>query len=137
MLFPQTLEFENETYIYLLELIYYLEKIGFEIREFGNSSIIIEGVPSGISLGRENEIINEILDNYIENKTLNSSFIDYMAATYACKAAVKAGAKLSETECKELVDNLFNTEYPYYCPHGRPIIVNLTIEELDKRFERL
>ena len=59
-----------------------------------------------------------------------------MAATYSCKAAVKAGEKLSDIECRELVDNLFNTEHPYYCPHGRPIIINLTINDLDKRFER-
>ena len=59
-----------------------------------------------------------------------------MASTYACKAAIKAGEKLSPDECKELVDELFSTEHPYYCPHGRPIIVNLTINDLDKRFER-
>ena len=77
-----------------------------------------------------------ILDNYIEHKKINSSFIDYIAATYACKAAIKAGDNLSYLECAELIDQLFNTNYPYYCPHGRPIIINLTIDELDKRFER-
>ena len=38
---------------------------------------------------------------------------------------------------KVLIDQLFHTEHPYYCPHGRPIIVNLGIEELDRRFERI
>ena len=60
-----------------------------------------------------------------------------MASTYACKAAIKAGDKLSQIECKELVDQLFSTEHPYYCPHGRPIIIQLSTEELDKRFERI
>ena len=131
-----TIDFEKEEYIYLLELIIYLEKIGFEIRKFGNQSIIVEGVPTELPIGKEKEIIQDILENYIENKRLNSSFIEYMAATYACKAAIKAGESLSQIECLELINKLFNTQHPYYCPHGRPIIVNLTIEELDKRFER-
>ena len=59
-----------------------------------------------------------------------------MAATYSCKAAVKAGDKLSNEESCELINQLFNTKHPYYCPHGRPIIINLSIDDLDKRFER-
>ena len=59
-----------------------------------------------------------------------------MAATYSCKAAIKAGDKLDESECINLIDKLFSTNHPYYCPHGRPIIVNLGIEDIDKRFER-
>ena len=136
ILFPQTIKFDSEDYIYLLDILFYLKKIGFDIREFGESSIIIEGVPMELSIGKENEIINDILDNYIENKKISSSFIDYMAATYSCKAAVKAGEKLSSDECAELINQLFNTKHPYYCPHGRPIIINLSIEDLDKRFER-
>ncbi len=136
ILFPQTLSFETEEFTYLLELLLYLEKIGFEIRKFGERSVIIEGVPSELSLGKEKEIIQDILENYMESKELNSSFIEYMAATYACKAAVKAGESLTQIECLELINKLFNTNHPYYCPHGRPIIVNLTIDELDKRFER-
>jgi len=136
IIFPQTIKFDNEEFTYLEEIIPYLMKIGFKLRLFGNNSIIIEGVPPELSLGREKEIINNILDHYIQNKKFNSSFIEYMAATYACKAAIKAGEKLSYEECSSLLDRLFNTKYPYYCPHGRPVIVNLTIDELDKRFER-
>tara|TARA_B100002052_G_scaffold283780_1_gene295037 strand:+ start:1139 stop:2848 length:1710 start_codon:yes stop_codon:yes gene_type:complete len=136
ILFPQTIKFDKEDYIYLLEILYYLKKIGFDIREFGDSSIIIEGVPMELTIGKEQEIINDILDNYIQNKKVSSSFIDYMAATYSCKAAIKAGEKLSNEECYELINQLFNTKHPYYCPHGRPIIINLSIDDLDKRFER-
>ena len=136
ILFPQTIQFDKEDYIYLLEILYYLKKIGFDIREFGDSSIIIEGVPMELTIGKEQEIINDILDNYIQNKKVSSSFIDYMAATYSCKAAIKAGEKLSNEECYELINQLFNTKHPYYCPHGRPIIINLSIDDLDKRFER-
>lgn len=137
IMFPITIDFTPDEYISVVEIIPYLTKIGFDIREFGKNSIIIEGTPPELNIGRETEVINQILDNYIENKQLNSSFVDYMAATYACKAAVKAGDKLDEDECISLVDKLFSTKHPYYCPHGRPIIVNLSMNDLDKRFERI
>ena len=136
LMFPITVNFDPERYESLIEIIPYLTKIGFDIRQFGQSSIIIEGSPSELPLGREKEVINDILDNYQENNQLNSSFIDYMAATYSCKAAIKAGDLLDDNECVNLINQLFATKHPYYCPHGRPIIINLTISDLDKRFER-
>ena len=136
ILFPKTIKFDPETYTYAMDLFFYLKKIGFKYRSFGENSIIIEGVPSDLAFGKESEVINDIIDKYTKTKKASSSFLDYIAATYACKAAVKAGDKLSEIECKELIDQLFATEHPYYCPHGRPIIVNLGIDDIDKRFER-
>ena len=137
IMFPITLNYSPEDFNNLLDILPYLNKIGFDIREFGDHAVIIEGSPPELSNGKEKEVINDILDNFIEHKQLNSSFIDYMAATYSCKAAIKAGDKLDETECINLIDKLFSTQHPYYCPHGRPIIINLTINDLDKRFERL
>ncbi len=69
-----------------------------------------------------------------EIKTPN---LDKLAASYACKAAVKAGDVLTREEMISVVDRLFATENPYYCPHGRPTIVHLSLAELDKRFERI
>ena len=135
-LFPKTMKFDPEDYSKLLDVVPYLEKIGYKMREFGNNSIIIEGVPSDVKLGDEEEVINDILDRYIEYKKLSSSYIDYIAATYSCKAAIKAGDYLEMDERAKLIDNLFATENPYYCPHGRPIVVSIKTDELDKRFER-
>ena len=135
-LFPKTMKFDPEDYSKLLDVVPYLEKIGYKMREFGNNSIIIEGVPSEVKLGDEEEVINDILDRYIEYKKLSSSYIDYIAATYSCKAAIKAGDYLEMDERAKLIDNLFATENPYYCPHGRPIVVSIKTDELDKRFER-
>ena len=50
---------------------------------------------------------------------------------------MKAGDLLNRDEMQELVNRLFLTEHPYYCPHGRPIIMQISLEELDKRFERI
>ena len=135
-LFPKTIKFDPEDYTKFLDIVPFLEKIGYKMREFGNSSIIIEGIPSEIKLGNEEEVINDILDRYIEYNKLSSSYIDYIAATYSCKAAIKAGDFLELDERVNLIDNLFATKNPYYCPHGRPIVVSIKTDELDKRFER-
>ena len=123
-------------YTKFLDIVPILEKIGYKMREFGNNSIIIEGIPSEIKLGNEEEVINDILDRYIEYNKLSSSYIDYIAATYSCKAEIKAGDFLELDERLSLIDNLFATKNPYYCPHGRPIVVAIKTDELDKRFER-
>ena len=136
VLFPQTLKLQPDEYSNLLNIIPYLEKIGFKLREFGETSIVIEGIPVDVNWGTEKEVISEILEKYIHNNELDASFIDYIAATFACKAAVKAGDPLNPEERKHLIDKLFATNHPYYCPHGRPIIINLSLDDLDKRFER-
>ena len=136
VLFPQTLSLQPDEYSNLLNIIPYLEKIGFKLREFGENSVIIEGVPIDVNWGSEREVISEILEKYMHNSDLDASFIDYIASTFACKAAVKAGDPLTLEERKHLIDKLFATKHPYYCPHGRPIIINLSIDDLDKRFER-
>ena len=136
VLFPQTLSLQPDEYSNLLNIIPYLEKIGFKLREFGKNSVIIEGVPIDVNWGTEKEVISEILEKYMHNSDLDASFIDYIASTFACKAAVKAGDQLTLEERKHLIDKLFATKHPYYCPHGRPIIINLSIDDLDKRFER-
>ena len=136
VLFPQTLKLQPEEYDSLLEITHYLNKIGFRFREFGENTVIIDEIPPDINWGNESQIIREILDQYISVKNINPSFIDQIAAIYACKSAIKAGDQLKPEERVHLFDRLFSTDHPYYCPHGRPIIINLSINELDQRFER-
>jgi DNA mismatch repair protein MutL len=136
VLFPQAIEFPPDEYTQLLSIISNLERLGFRMREFGKNTILVDGVPADIIWGREREIIRDLLDS-IREGTDQAAFLDQMAATYACKAAVKAGDPLTPEEMITLVDRLFATENPYYCPHGRPIIVHLSMTELDKRFERI
>ena len=127
---------ETDEFSYIIELFPYLNKLGFRIREFGENTIIIESSPLETPFGEEVGIIKEILDLYIKYKEISSSFIDSMCATFSCMAAIKAGEKLEPQEMKHLINRLFLTKNPFYCPHGRPIIINLTEDELDERFER-
>jgi len=136
LLFPQLIEFSSNDFDTVLEIYTNLEKIGFRMKKSKNNSLIIEGVPLELQWGKEKKVLNEIIDHYINEKKIHSSYMDSLAASYACKAAIKAGDILNDDEMHSLVDSLFATKNPYFCPHGRPIIINLSLDELDKRFER-
>ena len=84
----------------------------------------------------EISIINDIISQHGDYGKDELEIYDKISANYACKAAVKAGDALKRNEMKHLVNKLFQSNNPYFCPHGRPIIVNLSTEDLDKRFER-
>jgi len=137
LLFPHVVELSVTDYSTLLEILPFLEKLGFRAKEFGKQTIAIEAVPAGMRWGNEATIIKEILDHYQEFGTKDISIHEKVAASFACKAAIKAGDPLSVEEMRNLVDRLFATKNPYFCPHGRPIVVNLSLKELDKRFERI
>nr|MBC8175748.1 hypothetical protein [Candidatus Neomarinimicrobiota bacterium] len=136
LLFPQKVEFPPDDFSILLELLPYLQKIGFRMKESGENRVEIEGVPSEMGWGNEKEILKDIIDYYQDHHKEYASFREAIAISFACRAAIKAGDTLSKEEMQTLVDRLFATKHPYYCPHGRPIIINLTLDELDKRFER-
>ena len=136
LLFPEVVELPIEDFSTLLELLPYLEKIGFRMKEFGKNTVMIEGVPSELGWGNEREVLTEIIDTYRNQQKAQPSFMEAVAASFACKASVKAGDVLTQEEMQSLVDRLFATQHPYYCPHGRPIMVNLSLDELDRRFER-
>ncbi|MBN4080894.1 DNA mismatch repair endonuclease MutL [Caldithrix abyssi] len=137
LLFPEVMAFSPDDYSTLLDVLPYLEKMGFRMKEFGENTVRIEAIPSEMAWGNEKNIIREMLDNYLETQKKYASFQEALAASFACKAAVKAGDALTAEEMRELVNRLFGTKHPYYCPHGRPIIVQLSMDELDRRFERI
>ena len=136
LLFPETLKFSPDDFDALFDVLPYLEKIGFKIKKQDNLSIKIDAIPSEMAIGNEREVIREILDNFLKERKKYSSFQEGIAAMFACKAAIKAGDSLMREEMQELVNRLFSTKHPYYCPHGRPIIVQMSLDELDGRFER-
>ena len=136
LLFPEILEFSADEYSVLLDIQQYLEKLGFRMKENGQNKILLEAIPSDMGWGNENSVIRDIIDHYVANREKSSSYMENLAASFACHAAVKAGDSLTMEEMQVLVNRLFATKHPYYCPHGRPIIVQLSLEELDQRFER-
>jgi len=137
LLFPQHLDLLPREMALVRELLPDLETIGFQLRFFGGMSIIIDGIPADVHAGREESILREVLEGYDESgETRTTPSRDALAATFSCKAAIKAGDKLSQEEMMVLIEQLFETQMPYVCPHGRPIVIKLAIDELDRRFGR-
>lgn len=137
LLFDQQIQLDPADYELLRELEPYLTKLGFEIKFLPKRTISIQGVPSDIKVGSEIQTLSEIIKDYRRNEMTNRlAAKDNLAKSYSCKAAIKAGDKISENEMRLLVDQLFATSMPYVCPHGRPIILKISLDEFDKRFGR-
>ncbi|MDZ7314922.1 MAG: DNA mismatch repair endonuclease MutL [candidate division KSB1 bacterium] len=136
LLFPHTIDLPAEDYELLLEILPFLERMGFVIKGFGSRTVVLEGIPADLRIRAEEKILPEILDEYKLNQTTETDVQERVAKSVACRAAVMSGDKLSEKEMNALIDQLFACETPYFCPHGRPTMITLTLEELDRRFER-
>lgn len=137
LLFPLTIEFSAGDSALVQQLQPDLEILGFQIKVFGKSTIIVEGVPPDVKPGDEEGILQELIDLYKENEhELKLEARDNLAKSFACKAAIKFGDAMNQAEMRALVDQLFKTQMPYVCPHGRPAVVKLSLSELGKRFGR-
>jgi DNA mismatch repair protein MutL len=137
LLFPQTVKLDPADYLLLKELESYLTNLGFEIKFQSKNTVLIVGIPSDIKIEHEVETLLGILDEFRKNEQFKQLEVrDNLAKSYSCKAAIKAGDRLTETEMRILVDKLFATSMPYVCPHGRPIVIKIPLEEFDKRFGR-
>ena len=137
LLFPQTIQLSASDYTLAKDLIPHLEKLGFDLKLFGKNTVVIEGIPADVRVGSEAQILQDVLDEYRNNEhTETMDARDNLAKSFACKAAIKAGDRLNTTEMLVLIDQLFATQMPYVCPHGRPIVVKISVDELDRRFGR-
>lgn len=137
LLFAQNIRLDPADYELIKELDAHLTKLGFEIKYSSKNSIQIIGVPSDVKIGSEVDTLLEIVHEYRKNQIeKNLEVRDNLAKSFSCKAAIKAGDKLTENEMRILVDKLFATSMPYVCPHGRPIVIKIPLPEFDRRFGR-
>ncbi|MBL7996318.1 DNA mismatch repair endonuclease MutL [bacterium] len=137
LLFPQTLEFSAEDFSILEEFLPLVERLGFVIKKFGKRTVVVEAVPADVRLGNEQKILTEMINEYKINSYNDLDPRDNLAKSFSCKSAIKSGDPLTVDEMNSLIDQLFACKFPYVCPHGRPIIIQLSLEELDKRFMRI
>jgi DNA mismatch repair protein MutL len=137
LLFPQTLELVPGDYALVTELLPHFEKLGFSLKPFGKNTVVVDAVPPDIGTKDAGHIIQDLLGLYREYQEHGQMDArDNLAKSYSCKAAIKAGDRLTEPEMHSLLDQLFQTKIPYVCPHGRPVVLKISIDELDKRFGR-
>ncbi len=115
----------------------YLELLGFEIEGFGGSTLIVNTVPMPHRRFDAEQCLRETLDALTGDRVAGTATRhEHLAATVACKAAIKAGDILSDGEMKALFAALRDTKLPAHDVHGRSTIVQLSWDELDRRFGR-
>ncbi|HCV43222.1 MAG TPA: hypothetical protein DGH68_07035, partial [Bacteroidetes bacterium] len=136
LMFPVTVQISPADNSLLTELLPNFELLGFSIKLFGKNTIVIDGVPPEVK-GGETKIVADLLMMYRESHQPGMhDERDALAKSFSCKAAIKAGDKLNDHEMRALLDQLFSTTMPYVCPHGRPVVLKIATDELDRRFGR-
>jgi DNA mismatch repair protein MutL len=115
-----------------------LQRLGYECHLDDERMVVeIRAVPVEIRAGGEAASLREILEQYAEYQTIRpASARDNLAASFGCRAAIKAGDPLSPAEMQRLVEELFRCRTPEVCPHGRPVMIHFPLRELDRRFGR-
>lgn len=114
-----------------------LEKIGFVLKKFSGESLVIEEIPAELGDFQGGQVFVEILKQLEQELEVNADFRDSLAKSIACKAAIKANHKLSRKEMLNLINDLFACHVPYFCPHGRPLIVKMPLSDFEKKFKRI
>jgi DNA mismatch repair protein MutL len=136
VLFPAVMELSPKEFQILEEHKELIGKLGFGFKHFGGRSVLVTAVPSLIK-GRSGELfLKEILTQLEEEERVEKDRVKAVAKSFACHGAVKAGDRLTQEEMSSLTHQLFTTEEPYSCPHGRPTVVKISIDELNKKFGR-
>ncbi|HUE76649.1 MAG TPA: DNA mismatch repair endonuclease MutL, partial [Longimicrobiales bacterium] len=139
LLFPITLRLSPGEYAVVEQTQSLLERTGFEAEPFGGRTVIIHAAPNPHPWFDAERCLREMVTELAEGSELTRAArnqYERLAMTFACKAAIKAGQRLSHEEMRRLFDQLFATELPYHDVHGRPTIVRLSIDELERRFGR-
>jgi DNA mismatch repair protein MutL len=116
-----------------------LSRLGFDLAPISPPSVLLRGVPAGLSGRDPVQLLRDLLDGIGEEsgrQLPDDELTDRLAKSYACHAAVRAGQPLSLEEMNHLVDRLFATSLPHGDPHGRPSFVRVDLRELHARFGR-
>lgn len=139
LLFPLTMRLTPAELAVVEELSGLLNRLGFEVEPFGGHTVIVHAVPQPHPYFDAERCLREMITELAEGSPLVDAARNQhqrLALTFACKGAIKAGQRLSQTEMNELFDRLFATELPYHDIHGRPTIVQLPLAEIYNRFRR-
>jgi DNA mismatch repair protein MutL len=115
-----------------------LQHVGFEIEPFGGDAFLVRGVPAVLAGEDPQRVLEEIVVTLGERRNLVGEGMEVQLVKMVCKrAAIKAGQLLSDIEMQELVRQLEECQSPRTCPHGRPTMIQLSANELEKAFGRL
>ena len=136
---PITLQLTHREAVLIDESLADLQSLGFALEPFGRDAFMVRATPAFVRPGDELATLRGVIDQMLESRDEQRISLprERVAATTACKAAVKKGSRLAFEEMERLLDDLCATDQPHTCPHGCPIVVEITYQELLRRFKRI
>lgn len=141
LLFPFVLDLPKHLQKIIPELveehIELFNRAGFKLKAFSGNSIVVEEIPKDIHDWKSGQVLINIFEQLEETLDPQADFKEKLASSYACHAAIKAGQRLTKTQMLALINDLFACKNPFFCPHGRPTIIEISFDELEKRFKRV
>ncbi len=137
LLTPETVILPKEEYSVIVQNTELLEESGFEVEDFGNYSVMVRAIPSTLIGENISNLLGEIAESLMTNKTVETEREENLFHTVACKAAIKAGNKTTLTEMSELAKKVLLSKEIMYCPHGRPVAYEIKRRELERQFGRI
>jgi DNA mismatch repair protein MutL len=135
---PLTINMSRREAMLLAEHIESFAESGWEISPFGGESFVVRAIPAVLVNKPYESILKDMIEELV-NQSISRKLLvlrDHVTITNACKMAVKAGDPLTIEEMTALLEQLAETENPYLCPHGRPIVVTIGFSDIDKLFKR-
>lgn len=138
LVIPETLELNYRQYKVASERLSVFKSLGYDLEPFGGKTIVIRAVPVIKGITDHKLVLLDLIEQLLTTerfdnpKEVQEAFI----ITMSCRAAVKAGDRLADIERDQLLSDLWQTGNPYTCPHGRPTMIRLSRDELDRRFRR-
>ncbi len=134
LLFPIILELTPEEFSVYEEVKEELSLFGIETKEFGPKTILVSAIPFNSHLGEES--LKELFQEILKMERKGEGYREELAKAVACKGAIKSGVRLSQVEMESLINKLFACDLPYFCPHGRPVVLKFNLEDLVRKFGR-
>jgi len=138
LLIPITVGVTPKDYDWILTNAQTLEKMGFALEPFGNSTLKIDGIPQFFRTDDPSVTIRQLVDELRSMTTTTSRLRmgEDVIARSVCRHAIKANDELHRPEVEKLLRDLMDCELPYCCPHGRPTMIQIGYGELEKKFGR-
>ena len=138
LLLPVTVTLSKEEYSAVLENIELINQAGFEVEDFGSGCIIVRECPMELSADDVESVISEIAGRFIDKRQdVMFEKLDWIFHSVACRSAIKAGDFTSRIEMERFAKQVLSMPDIRYCPHGRPVLIEMTQRELEKNFGRV
>ncbi|HAS37657.1 MAG TPA: DNA mismatch repair endonuclease MutL [Ruminococcaceae bacterium] len=138
LLAPVTVTLSKEEYSAVLDNLDLLEKAGYHVEDFGGGMVIVSECPTAVADADLSEVIMELAGYLVTSqKELIPEKLDWIYHSTACRAAIKAGDRTSDYELNKFVEKLLSNPDIRYCPHGRPVLIEMSRYEIEKNFGRV